>query len=111
MEGRVTGVAEDQRFPTTGDHNLRPIGQRAAPFLSEIGELPYVMDLDLLSGVTDFARIRQEPFEQLCPSPVVIWDLPLSPCAAGIRMRTWRGTLGLPVPVIQRIGHGGGEVL
>jgi hypothetical protein len=80
MEGRVTGVAEGQRFPTTGDHNLRPIGQRSAPFLSEIGELPYVMDLDLLSGVTDFARIRQEPFEQLRAARVSYGHLVLEDC-------------------------------
>src|SRR5919197_1754854 len=39
-------------------------------------------------------------------SPVVIWDLPLSTCAAGIRMRTWRGSgcASTPPSIVQTRG-------
>src|SRR2546428_4187745 len=61
----MTGTAEDQRFSSTGSHNLNPLRFFSTVVGVEIFECTDMMHLDLICTpcrLTDFTYLGQEPF-------------------------------------------------
>src|SRR5262249_55341792 len=65
MDCDVASLADYQRLAFHGGHREHPARPLRSPFHVEVCELPDVVDLDLLSGAAEFARIREEPGYQL----------------------------------------------
>src|SRR5262249_11377950 len=67
VDRRVTRVADDEGLPPPGRHDPHPCRLLPSAGDIEVGELPDVMDLDVLIRAADRAGIGQESGDQLVP--------------------------------------------